>query len=181
MPRQPYPSYNIHDYWDIDVSCGPRELVIELVQECHRRGMRIILDVLLHGVLDYESIGAAADGVRSGPFAELVASETKDSFGGDVNDSNNYLIAWSRHILDFEPCWRDGSTGLLVSLVNPHETGAIAVFSVRDNMIAQAIAVTAVDTALDAPGVTLSEGRVSVTLGSGATRHVRVALVPNGP
>ena len=109
MPRQPYPSYNIHDYWDIDVSYGPRELLIALVEECHRRGLRIILDVLLHGVLDHESIGAAADGVRSGPLAELVASETKDSFGGDVNDWNDYLIAWSRHILDFEPYWREGS------------------------------------------------------------------------
>ena len=109
MPRQPYPSYNIHDYWNVDVSYGPRELLIELVEECHARGMRIIFDVLLHGVLDQESIGAAADGVRSGPFADLVNTETSDSFGSDVNDWHNYLIAWSRHILDFEPYWRAGS------------------------------------------------------------------------
>lgn len=109
MPRQPYPSYNVHDYWDVDVSYGPRPMVIELVQQCHLRGMRIILDVLLHGVLDQESIAAAADGVRAGPFATAVRSETGDSFSSDVNDWNNYLIAWSRHILDFEPSWRAGS------------------------------------------------------------------------
>lgn len=109
MPRQPYPSYNIHDYWNVDVSYGPRAMLIELVEQCHSRGMRIIFDVLLHGVLDQESIGAAADGVRSGPFADLITTETSDSFGGDVNDWHNYLIAWSRHILDFEPYWREGS------------------------------------------------------------------------
>ena len=109
MPRQPYPSYNIHDFWNVDVSYGPHAMVIELVEQCHARGMRIIFDVLLHGVLDQESIGAAADGVRSGPFADLVTAETSDSFGSDVNDWQNYLIAWSRHILDFEPYWRAGS------------------------------------------------------------------------
>ena len=71
--------------------------------------MRIILDVLLHGVIDQESIGAAADGLRSGPYAARVTAETNDSFSTDVNDWDNYLVAWSRHILDFEPYWRAGS------------------------------------------------------------------------
>ena len=109
MPRQPYPSYNVHDYWDIDTSYGPMQLVKDLVQECHSRSIRVIFDVLLHGVLDQESIQAAADGVRSGPFADLISSETGDSFGTDVKDWQNYLIAWSRHIADFEPYWKAGS------------------------------------------------------------------------
>jgi glycosidase len=109
MPRQPYPSYNVHDYWDIDTSYGPIGLIKDLVTQSHQRNMRVIFDVLLHGVLDQESIQAAADGVRSGPFADLIASETSDSFGTDVNDWRNYLIAWSRHIADFEPYWKGGS------------------------------------------------------------------------
>jgi Alpha amylase, catalytic domain len=109
MPRQPYPSYNVHDYWDVDTSYGPMVLIKALIAESHRRGMRVIFDVLLHGVLDQESIQAAADGVRSGPFAELISSETSDSFGSDVKDWQNYLIAWSRHIADFEPYWKAGS------------------------------------------------------------------------
>lgn len=109
MPRQPYPSYNIHDYADIDVAYGPKADIVALVEACHRRGIRIILDVLLHGVLDQESIGTAADGVRSGPFQALIAGGTTDSFSTDVNDWTNYLVAWSRHILDFEPYWKAGS------------------------------------------------------------------------
>jgi glycosidase len=109
MPRQPYPSYNVHDYWDITTSYGDLDQMKALVAECHRLGIRIILDVLLHGVLDQESIGTAADGVRTGPYAHLVGSPTSDSFATDVGEWSNYLIAWSRHIIDFEPYWKGGS------------------------------------------------------------------------
>lgn len=109
MPRQPYPSYNVHDYWNIDISYGPKDQMKLLVQEAHKRDIRVILDVLLHGVLDKEIIKVAADGVRSGPFQELINSETDDSFSSDVKDWQNYLIAWSRHIIDFEPYWSGGS------------------------------------------------------------------------
>jgi len=119
MPRQPYPSYNIHDYWDIDTSYGPKEMMIDLVKQCHSRGIKIILDILLHGVLDKEIIKRAADGVRNGPYAHLVSADTADSFAADVNDWDNYLIAWSRHILDFEKYWYEGSPAIS-SLVAEH-------------------------------------------------------------
>ena len=109
MPKQPYPSYNIHDYWDIDVSYGPKAEVFELVQKAHQLGIKVILDVLLHGVLDKESITEAADGVRQGPYKDRIGEKTYDSFSSDVKDSSNYYIAWSRHIIDFENSWRDGS------------------------------------------------------------------------
>lgn len=109
MPRQPYPSYNVHDYDDITISYGDEEELKELVATCHQRGMRVILDVLLHGVLDNESIDSAANGVLNGPLADRLDEEVLDTFGADVSDSSNYWIAWSRHILDFAPHWRAGS------------------------------------------------------------------------
>lgn len=109
MPRQPYPSYNVHDYRDVATSYGDPEQMRVLVDACHARGMRIILDVLLHGVLDGESIGAAADGVRAGPYSDRVSRPTSDSFSADLGQWSDYLIAWSRHILDFEPYWEAGS------------------------------------------------------------------------
>lgn len=109
MPRQPYPSYNVHDYWDIDTSYGKESEIKRLVQEAHKRGIKVIFDVLLHGILDKEIIKTAADGVRSGPFSTLIEAKTEDSFSADVKDWHNYLIAWSRHIIDFEPYWSDGS------------------------------------------------------------------------
>lgn len=109
MPRQPYPSYNVHDYWDIDISYGDKEEIKRLIKESHKRGIKVILDVLLHGVLDKESITEAAEGVRSGPYKDRIDEKTFDSFNSDVKDSSNYYIAWSRHIIDFEDAWRDGS------------------------------------------------------------------------
>ena len=109
MPRQPYPSYNVHDYADISTSYGDEEQLRELVRRAHARGMKIILDVLLHGVLDNESMDMAIQGIADGPLAARLDEETGDSFGTDLSDSTNYFIAWSRHILDFADAWKGGS------------------------------------------------------------------------
>lgn len=109
MPRQPYPSYNVHDYANVTVSYGEESELRELVQLCHSRGMRVILDVLLHGVLDKESIGAAVQGVVEGPIYSRLDEEIADTFAADVNDEDERSIHWSRHILDFSEYWRGGS------------------------------------------------------------------------
>jgi hypothetical protein len=105
MPKQPYPSYNVHDYADIEISYGDISEIKELIQKAHELGIKVIFDVLLHGVLDKEIIKLAADSVRSGPYRDLLKGATSDSFSSDVKDWTNYEIAWSRHILDFEPYW----------------------------------------------------------------------------
>ena len=109
MPKQPYPSYNVHDYYDISTSYGNVDDLKELIESAHSLGIKVILDVLLHGVLDKEIIKIAADGVRNGPLAKFLKAETGDSFSSDVKDWSNYAIAWSRHIIDFEPYWISGS------------------------------------------------------------------------
>jgi glycosidase len=109
MPKQPYPSYNVHDYADIGTSYGDIVEIKELIKKAHKLGIKVIFDVLLHGVLDKEIIKVAADGVRSGPYNSLLKGATSDSFSSDVKDWTNYEIAWSRHILDFEPYWLEYS------------------------------------------------------------------------
>lgn len=109
MPRQPYPSYNVHDYADITTSYGAEQELRQLVKDAHARGMRVILDVLLHGVLDKESIGSAVQGVLDGPLYSRLNDEVSDTLAGDLDDDDNYWIAWSRHILDFSEYWSGGS------------------------------------------------------------------------
>lgn len=109
MPRQPYPSYNVHDYADVTTSYGDEAELRALVKDCHARGMRVILDVLLHGVLDNESIDSAVQGVLDGPLYSKLNDEVSDTLAGDLSDDDNYWIAWSRHILDFSEYWRGGS------------------------------------------------------------------------
>jgi len=43
------------------------------------------------------------------PTPTWSAAHTSDSFATDVGEWSNYLIAWSRHIIDFEPFWKAGS------------------------------------------------------------------------
>ena len=109
MPRQPYPSYNVHDYADITTSYGDEAVLRELVAQCHARGMKVILDILLHGVVDGEAIAQAIEAIRSGPFADRLDEDTPDAFALDLSEADSYLISWSRHLLDFERYWIGGS------------------------------------------------------------------------
>jgi hypothetical protein len=107
MPRQPYPSYNVHDYADISTSYGDEDDLRALVAACHALGMRVILDILMHGVIDREVMAQTAQRVRSGPYFARLDETTPHSFYHAARDG--YHIAWSRHILDFEPHWSAGS------------------------------------------------------------------------
>ena len=109
MPKQPYPSYNVHDYADVTTSYGNEQELRELVRLCHERGMRVILDVLLHGVLDNESMDSAIQGIIDGPLYAHLDDEVSQTLSGDLTDDDDYWIAWSRHILDFSEYWKGGS------------------------------------------------------------------------
>jgi hypothetical protein len=52
MPRHPSPSYAVDDYYNPARQFGDTPGIKELVQKAHQRGMRVILDWLVHGVID---------------------------------------------------------------------------------------------------------------------------------
>jgi hypothetical protein len=113
MPRQPFPSYNVYDYGDVTTSYGDEDDLRRVVEASHALGMRVILDILMHGVIDAEVIHRAADRVRNGPyFARLdEGTEIEPDEAFQAYDGQDYLVAWSRHILDFEEHWAGGSPG----------------------------------------------------------------------
>ncbi len=109
MPRQPYPSYNVHDYADITTSYGDEDELRALVAACHALGMRVILDILLHGVIDQEVMAQTVARVKSGPFFDRLDETTQHMVDFQLDTAEVYHIAWSRHILDFEPYWHAGA------------------------------------------------------------------------
>jgi glycosidase len=113
MPRQPFPSYNVYDYADITTSYGDEDDLKRVVETCHALGMRVILDILMHGVIDAEIIHRAADRVRNGPYFERLDEGTDLEWDPEFEgyQGQDYLVAWSRHILDFEEHWAGGSPG----------------------------------------------------------------------
>ncbi len=52
MPRFAFPGYMVHDYFDISICYGPVESMKKLVSAVHALGMKIFLDVIMHGVVD---------------------------------------------------------------------------------------------------------------------------------
>jgi glycosidase len=105
MPRQPYPSYNVHDYADIDATYGDETELRNLVAACHQRGLRVILDVLMHGVIDQEVMAQTAQRVRGSDLFARLGEDTTRSQGTSAAAKTAELISWARHLLDFEPYW----------------------------------------------------------------------------
>lgn len=52
MPHMPFPSYSVHDYLDIDVQYSPEKEVRSMIDRAHELGLKVLLDVVLHGVTD---------------------------------------------------------------------------------------------------------------------------------
>lgn len=52
MPRMPFPSYSVHDYFDIDVQYSPEAEVRHMIDRAHVLGLKVLVDVVLHGVTD---------------------------------------------------------------------------------------------------------------------------------
>jgi len=84
MPRQPYPSYTVHDYYDISTTFGEKGELCKLVTYAHKLGINVILDILLHGCIDQEMI------------ERTVAR---------VGERYNYIFdQWKKETYEYSPC-----------------------------------------------------------------------------
>jgi glycosidase len=56
MPHWPFCGYTVHDYYQIEKQYGEPDQLKALTALAHRLGLRVILDVVLHGCVDREII-----------------------------------------------------------------------------------------------------------------------------
>ncbi len=75
MPAMPFPSYAVVDYYDVDVQYGSAAGLRTVVRRAHELGMRVLLDVIVHGVMDRE---LAREGGSAHHDTWLAASQTPD-------------------------------------------------------------------------------------------------------
>ncbi|HEY4154485.1 MAG TPA: alpha-amylase family glycosyl hydrolase, partial [Puia sp.] len=52
MPHMPFPSYSVHDYFNIEVQYGPEKELRAMIDQAHQLGVKVFLDIVLHGVTD---------------------------------------------------------------------------------------------------------------------------------
>lgn len=52
MPSVPFPSYSVHDYMDIATHYAPEPDLKRMIDRAHELGLKVHLDVVMHGVVD---------------------------------------------------------------------------------------------------------------------------------
>ena len=55
MPRQPFSGYTVFDWHDTMITYGGKDELKELISKAHSLDMKVILDVIMHGVTDSEA------------------------------------------------------------------------------------------------------------------------------
>jgi glycosidase len=73
MPHWPYCGYTVHDYYEIDKQYGDRDQLKVMVGRAHELGLRVILDVVLHGCIDKEIV--RWDMSQFGPYYDFIFKE----------------------------------------------------------------------------------------------------------
>lgn len=67
MPSTTYHKYNVRDYYSIDPDFGTLDDFDTLIEDCHKRGVRVIIDLVLnHSGADHEFFVNACDELREG-------------------------------------------------------------------------------------------------------------------
>ena len=67
MPSTTYHKYNVRDYYNIDPHFGTMEDFEKLIEDCHSRGINVIIDLVLnHSGADHEFFLNACDELREG-------------------------------------------------------------------------------------------------------------------
>ena len=96
MPSKSYHKYNVRDYFEIDPDFGTLEDFDKLIEESHKRGIRVIIDLVLnHSGDDHEFFVKACDELREGKedgYARYynVSKTSNDTYNRPISGSDYY-------------------------------------------------------------------------------------------
>ncbi len=88
MPSKSYHKYDVEDYYDIDPNFGTLETFDALIEECHKRGINVIIDLVLNHIssqneLFLQAVDEVEDGKMDGA-AEYFEIHEADYFSDDT-------------------------------------------------------------------------------------------------
>lgn len=96
MPSSSYHKYNVEDYFSIDPDFGTLDDFDRLIEECHRRGVVVIIDLVLnHSGSGHEFFIKACDELREGKedgYARYynISKSASDVYNREVSGSDYY-------------------------------------------------------------------------------------------
>ena len=88
MPSKSYHKYDVEDYYDIDKNFGTLKDYEKLLSECHKRGIKVIMDLVLNHIssqnpLFVNAVKEVSDGKLDGD-AQYFEVHKSDYFSSDV-------------------------------------------------------------------------------------------------
>ena len=87
-PSESYHKYSVEDYYDVDKSFGTLDDFDKLVEECHSRGINVILDLVLNHISNKNPLFVeACEEVKQGKLdgkAQYFEFHEEGYYGGDV-------------------------------------------------------------------------------------------------
>lgn len=92
MPSSTYHKYNIENYYDIDPQFGTLDDFDKLIEECHKRGVVVIIDLVLN------HSGAGLDFFRKA--CEELAEGKEDGYARYYNFSKTQDSTYQYHVVD---------------------------------------------------------------------------------
>lgn len=96
MPSKSYHKYNVRDYFNIDPEFGTLDDFDKLIEECHDRGVKVIIDLVLnHSGDDHEFFQKACEELREGKedgYARYynVSKKSNNTYNRAIPNSDYY-------------------------------------------------------------------------------------------
>ena len=79
MPKMPFPSYSVFHLADANATYGSQDGVRRVADAAHALGMKVIVDMVFHGPLEYDPALGLPRSPLSGRVPELVPAPRKRS------------------------------------------------------------------------------------------------------
>lgn len=137
MPHVPYPSYAVVDYMDLDVQQGGAAGFKEFIRKAHEAGLKALMDVTIHGVMDRRSLRRRAELEGSGsvrePFHETLPEVhpylTEHPEWFSRNESGEVAMTYTYAFDHASPSWQDFMAGVFRHYVEEYDVDGFRVDS----------------------------------------------------
>jgi len=101
----PFPDYTVYDYFNVDVHYGSKDGLHRLVDDAHKRGMKVILDVTLHGIVNTRGRYYDAKGLPPPPFLEEHSEAFMKTEDGEIVMTYTFAFdhaneVYRQHLID---------------------------------------------------------------------------------